>query len=269
MQCDDAKELLSPYLDSEIAPPERAAFESHLAVCQQCADEISAYRKNARLSKELVDPIPPSDLWSQIQSKTEGASCQAKSPVAVSRRMAWKTWRVVVTALLLVGIGITYMILEWPDSNHHKTVNLDSYLTEFARDPEIAQSQLLAKYEHREVTVTEAAQQVSYQPAAAGTLPESVAVKRIRVFEMPCCRCLQTICIVDGKQTVVIFEHDDEHSLRFGQRPSVTCQCKGHRTQIIQFDGHIVASWPKGKRHLTLVGARDLGQVVQFVERLE
>ena len=62
-------------------------------------------------------------------------------------------------------------------------------------------------------------------------LPEGVSVKMVRIFEMPCCRCLQTICTVDGKQTVVIFEHADEHSFEFGHRPSMTCQCAGRKTR--------------------------------------
>jgi anti-sigma factor RsiW len=38
MSCERIQELLSPYLDGELAPAERAEVDAHLAGCPECAD---------------------------------------------------------------------------------------------------------------------------------------------------------------------------------------------------------------------------------------
>ncbi len=265
MHCDEIQELLSPYHDGELSPAERLAVDTHLVECATCTDELTGFEKLSGLAAKLVDPVPPANLWERIDGQRE----VVESPSASTQRSRRKTWTVALAALLLVGTSLTFALFSKHGDEHHRTVNLDDYLTEFANNPAVAQQTLTVKYANQKVDVREAATQLHYQPVAAGRLPDGVAVQEVRVFEMPCCRCVQTICTVDGQQTVVIFEHANEHSFDFGRHPAMTCQCRGRKTRIVQFDGEIVASWAKGQRHLTLIGARDLDQVVQFVERLE
>lgn len=269
MRCDEARELLSPYLDGELAPQQRMGVDAHLVECSDCTAELNDWNSISNLSAKLVDPVPPADLWERIDGANVTRPNQDRVSSTVNRRMSRKVWQVTVAALVLATVGLAFAIFSLPSDADHKIVNLDGFLAEFAENPDTAQKTLIAKYENRVVNVQEAASQLQYQPVAAGKLPEGVSVKSLRVFEMPCCRCLQTVCSVNDKQTVVIFEHADEHSFEFGRRPSMTCRCNGQKTRIVEFDGQMVAAWAKGKRHLTLVGARDLKQVVQFVERLE
>lgn len=269
MQCDEARELLSPYLDGELTPEQRLVVDSHLVECADCAAELVDFESISGYAARMVDPVPPADLWDRIDGQMVGSRTATEPLPEQRRRSRRKIATVIVAALLLVGTGLTVALMQWHGAEHHDTLNLDQYLTEFARDPNVAQNSLLSKYENQEVDIREATAQLGYQPVAAGRLPDGVSVKAIRVFDMPCCRCIQTICTVDKKQTVVIYEHADEHAFEFGDRRSMTCQCKGHKTRIVKFDGQMVASWAKGRRHLTLVGARDLSQVVQFVERLK
>ena len=268
MRCEETRDLLSPYLDGELTPRQRMGIDAHLVECADCTAELNDWNSISDLTAKLVDPVPPADLWKRIDNENVTKPSHGRASPSVNRRASRKVWQVTVAALVLVALGLTFAFISRPDDDH-KTVNLDQYLTQFANDPDAAQKTLIANYENRQVNVREAASQLQYQPVASGKLPEGVSVKSLRVFEMPCCRCLQTVCSVDGKQTVVIFEHADEHSFEFGRRPSMTCQCNGRKTRIVEFDGQIVAAWAMGKRHLTLVGARDLKQVVQFVERLE
>lgn len=269
MQCEEARSLLSPYLDGELTPQQRMAVDAHLTECADCTAEWEDFETISGLAARMVDPVPPAGLWERIESRNATTSGRIDTPLRSQRRARRKVRQFLVAALVLVAAGLTFAIFHWTGDHDHNTVNLNQFLTQFADDPEAAQKTLIAKYENREVNVQEAADELQYQPVAAGQLPDGVSVKTLRVIEMPCCRCLQTVCSVDGKQTVVIFEHADEHSFKFGKRPSMTCQCNGHKTRIVEFDGQMVAAWAKGNRHLTLVGARDLKQVVQFVERLE
>lgn len=266
MRCDETRELLSPYLDGELTPPQRMAVDAHLARCADCASELSDYQSLSDFAARMVDPLPPADLWERIDGARPAPRNSSGPPPTRRRR---RLWQVAAAVVLLIAAAVTLTMIPQGGAAGHKTVNLDSYLTRFAADPDGAQNALIASYENREVGVREASAELNYQPAAAGGLPDGVSVRSMHLFKMPCCRCLQTVCTVEGKQTVVLFEHADEHSFRFGRRPSMTCPCKGKATRIVQYDGRLVASWARGRRHLTLIGARDLSQVVQFVERVQ
>ena len=49
--CRDVAEFLMAYLDRELDPPQRAAFESHLGVCDECVRYLRAYEQTVRLAK--------------------------------------------------------------------------------------------------------------------------------------------------------------------------------------------------------------------------
>lgn len=51
LTCRDVADFLMAYLDRELDPPERAAFEAHLAVCDECVRYLRAYERTVRLAK--------------------------------------------------------------------------------------------------------------------------------------------------------------------------------------------------------------------------
>lgn len=51
---------LSAYLDNELAPAMRERIETHLHVCNECADVLSAFRENRERIKTLEHPAPAS-----------------------------------------------------------------------------------------------------------------------------------------------------------------------------------------------------------------
>lgn len=268
MQCNEVVESLSPYFDGELASAERLAIDEHLAGCAERAEKLESFEAISRLTSKSVDPLPPPDLYERLRSRAESPERATQSTALPSSSSSTRRWLIVASLIAISAVIVTAVF--WPGHHDdHDTVNLDGYLTAFAEDPESAQQHLVGRYENQKATVASAARQLGYQPAAAGRLPDGVTVEQLTMFDMPCCRCLQTICKADGEQTVVVFEHVDEHSFEFGDRPTMTCRCKGRKTRIVEFDGQLVASWMQGRRHLTLIGARDLEQVVAFVERIE
>ena len=85
---------------------------------------------------------------------------------------------------------------------------LSSTWQHFASSPETAQNLLLAKYDGRSVSISEATRQLGYQPAVAAGLPHRYAREAMYVLEMPCCKCVQTICRRDDGKVLAIFEHE-------------------------------------------------------------
>ncbi len=66
MTCRELIDFLAAYLDGELAPAERSAFEAHLAVCPHCVDYLASYRTTILLEKqafggeaEVPEEVPP------------------------------------------------------------------------------------------------------------------------------------------------------------------------------------------------------------------
>jgi anti-sigma factor RsiW len=54
LNCRELIEFLADYLDAELAPQERAAFEAHLAVCPYCVDYLATYRETIHLGRQAL-----------------------------------------------------------------------------------------------------------------------------------------------------------------------------------------------------------------------
>ncbi len=68
LTCRELIDFLATYLDGELAPEPRAAFEAHLAVCPNCVNYLAGYRETIRLGKRAFDPEGelPSDVPSEL-----------------------------------------------------------------------------------------------------------------------------------------------------------------------------------------------------------
>jgi len=60
---------LSEYLDGTLPSAERAAVESHLAVCDACARTVGELRRVVERAADLSDRPPTADLWPGIASR--------------------------------------------------------------------------------------------------------------------------------------------------------------------------------------------------------
>jgi anti-sigma factor RsiW len=60
---------LSEYLDGELAPPERAALEAHLAACPDCRTTLDELRRVVARAQTLDDRPPRADLWPGVAAR--------------------------------------------------------------------------------------------------------------------------------------------------------------------------------------------------------
>lgn len=70
MTCHNCSEKLHDFVDEALAPPDRAAVESHLATCATCQSALASLRAlraaTARLPRELT---PARDLWPTLSAQ--------------------------------------------------------------------------------------------------------------------------------------------------------------------------------------------------------
>jgi anti-sigma factor RsiW len=59
ISCREVLDFLAAYLEGELAPGVRAAFERHLALCPACVDYLESYRETIRLGRAAYDPDGP------------------------------------------------------------------------------------------------------------------------------------------------------------------------------------------------------------------
>ena len=56
LTCRELIGFLTAYLDGELAPEARAAFEAHLSLCPVCVDYLASYRETIRLGRKACEP---------------------------------------------------------------------------------------------------------------------------------------------------------------------------------------------------------------------
>lgn len=276
MECVKVQELLSSYFDDELSVEVRSSVAQHAQACSRCGQELAFFGQMSTMARGLDEPEPPEGIWEGIEASLESEPThRAVVQSAGPPRRAVRRWRLgllATAALVLVATGVVWFATTMRHtSDHHGELaaDFDHYLESFAHDPETAQNVLLAKYGGRSVNVTEATEQLGYRPAVAAGLPKAYSLESMVVLDMPCCKCLKTLCRRNDGKMFAIFEHEEDQADWFGDRPRIETQCNGRPCSLIQADHSLVASWKANKRHLTVVGAHDLEEITDLVEHFQ
>jgi hypothetical protein len=209
--------------------------------------------------------------------------------------MHYRQWAVTaaVAAAILIAIGAPLWLRHQtrrPDAaGRTVALQFDAFLQQFARDPSSAQNVLLASFNGREVDLQEVERTLGYTPVAGDAVPAGYVVNGVYLLEMPQCSCAKVDCGKAGKchcggtcacsqvvyrsaagRTVSVFEHNEPNSAWFGERPAIRCQCNGVPTELVQIDSQqLAATWKRGNRYVTLVGAQNLEEVKNVMEQLQ
>lgn len=265
------KELLSAYYDDELSTDKRTAVADHLAGCDDCAHELGVFRNLSAMAERLSHPEPPAHIWQQLE-KELGKDFQNSS--ARPTLFGWLGWTkqpvvrfgLAIAAALLIALGwFGYTTWFEHDADEQLAAVFGEYLEEFRRDPTTAQNILLTNYKGQAVDVEQVVHTVGYRPVVADGMPEGYTVGETYVMKMPCCTCVECLCQRNDGTTIAIFEHDDEEADWFGDRPQTEAMCDGTRCSLVNLNDGIAATWQRGKRHVTLVGAKDSAEVERLV----
>ncbi|REJ65729.1 MAG: hypothetical protein DWQ31_17480 [Planctomycetota bacterium] len=280
MNCTTTKRLISAYYDNELAADVQSELRRHLEECTKCARTVAQFQQLSRLAARLPDPTPPADLWPRIERALDRTRTnlllRAIRPVFASARATWQTRpavrfaAVAATVLVVVAAGYLLSSVDLREAGHRQVAaDFDRYLNRFHQDVDGAQQILMANYNGQRVDVSDAAAIVRYEPVAATQVPAGYAVDDVSVLEMPCCKCVQVIWQRQAGGHLAIFEHEKEQVTWFGERPSIAARCHGKAVRIVEMDQQLAATWTSGPRQLTLVGARDIDELLQLVLHFE
>ncbi len=106
MECKNIEELLSPYLEDELAQPERQAIEEHLAFCKACV-ELFSFMKEARLS---LSTFPELEISQELVEKLYGVPQKKKRFSLVYDFLLRPSFQpILATATILLTVVSFYM----------------------------------------------------------------------------------------------------------------------------------------------------------------
>lgn len=107
-RCRSYRQLLSAYLDGELTAEERQRLFAHLAICEECQQQLHEYQRlRVRLRAAPPAPLPPShlkqDVWSRLSESERPPARSARWTLAVATTAL--SLIVIVVAALVAGFG--------------------------------------------------------------------------------------------------------------------------------------------------------------------
>ena len=274
MNCSSIRPFLSPFHDDELPPDQHAAVEEHVATCSGCRQELESFAALSEMARPLRES-PLTERWESIAMRLDAPSPPASIVLPGHRflltpkaklRLMWGTIAG-VTALAFV------VLFSWPGSqrtaeHRHMEVNLARFVDAFPKDPAGAQQALERQYPNRIVDADEVVSLVSYRPVAPEKLPGGLRRESVRVFDMPCCKCVQSLYRSPSGGPVAVFEHVNEEPAWFGGKPAITATCCGQAVTLVECGDGLCAAWKGAGRYLTVVGVKTVEELHDFISAI-
>ncbi len=275
MSCDAIKPMLSAFHDGELPPDRDAVVRDHVTRCESCGEDLVRISDMSRMARLLRDVETP-DLWPAITAMLDRPPGElvpaSRGPrrflePEYRRRLVWGT--LVTAAAIMLAVGLTQRPNQPAGDHHRMDADLARFVDVFQRDPDEAQRTLQSQYTSRLVEPNSPFSLVNYQSVAPDELPGGFRRESIRVFDMPCCKCVQTLYAAPGRAPLALFEHVKEESDWFATMPSITATCCGQAVKLVQCGDALCAAWKGAGRFMTIVGAgsvEELSQVIAVIE---
>lgn len=113
-------ELLSTYLDEELAPEETQAVERHLRACPQCEERLSGLRRSVESLRVLGRAVPPAEVLLAVERKVAAEPRRAPglriAGALVDRLEGWLRWPALrpgfagaLVVVLAAGVTLVYL----------------------------------------------------------------------------------------------------------------------------------------------------------------
>lgn len=120
LQCPQARQLFSPYLDGAVTGTEMLALQNHLAECAGCKRQYESLRKTQHLLTSVARPRVPSDLGLRLRVAISHEVAQARrgrfEGLMVRLENTLQAFMVPATAgflsaLIIFGIAMVYFVV--------------------------------------------------------------------------------------------------------------------------------------------------------------
>ncbi|HKY61558.1 MAG TPA: zf-HC2 domain-containing protein [Gemmatimonadota bacterium] len=102
-------DLLSAYLDGDLAAPDREAVERHLAGCRACTAVLEDLGRLVHAAGQLEDREPVTDLWPGIAGRLEGRAPARVVPIQDARPRSRRRFSFTMPQLAAAAIALVVL----------------------------------------------------------------------------------------------------------------------------------------------------------------
>jgi len=255
MNCEQAQTLLSRLHDGELDAPERVPVDAHLKLCPVCSAKLIAMQEISEAVAHWNEPEPPDDMWERLQAQLS-ASSPAPAP---QHRFIVRLRRVAVAALVLLALAVGWLSHR---PGPQPTIVAASSTGGAEGDPSL--DDLLALRAAEPVSLQEAARRVDFRILRSADLPEGCRLEECCLCRSGRCCLVQCKLLCRGEQMLLV-QGNPDHPVSFGNRAVLETQVHGQIARIAQCESCLACSWQNKGTALTLVGPRDMDQLVKLV----
>lgn len=270
MDCEAVTEKLSAFLDGELGSSEELDVQRHLTSCETCRAEFEQFDAMGNIIRRCESCEMQLPEWDSIESRLERAEVLTMWPSI--NRSRWLV-SVLVTA---ASIGFIWLAVSSFRNTRHGGHSHQELAVDFQdvfrlaqTDPQAAIGKLVARYQGKELDRDGTIAYLGYEPTLFQTMPVGFNRTSTHVLSMPCCKCSATVCQRQDGTSLVVFEHKNEQPVWFGDAPCIETQCAGQACKIIESAGSLAVTWKNKDRQLTMVGAKNVNEVSEWVSALK
>src|SRR3954449_2802373 len=109
LHCDEALDLLEPFLDGDLSPAESARLQAHLSGCAACAAELALARRVQAGLRALPQPDCPPELLARVLAAGRGEVVAFPSRARTLRTVRGRIAAAAAVAALAVGGGSLFV----------------------------------------------------------------------------------------------------------------------------------------------------------------
>ena len=249
MHCERARELISPYIDGELAGAERQAVVEHTQSCKACAAIAQDMR---RLSRQIAaagrEPAPKA-LVPRIRAELAAEPVQAPIvPASIAR--AWGTrfarQAAILAAVCVVSSLATWLAIGWPGND----TRIES---------EIVSAHIRSLLQDTPVQVA-SSEQHTVKPWFAGRIDFAPEVKDLSAEGFPLAGA--RLDYIDSKRVGALVYRRRLHVVNVFMWPATTAEPMAPRQSV--FKGYNLVSWSKGGVTYQAVSDLNAGELRQL-----
>ncbi len=269
MNCEEVRSRLSDFYDGELPADRAAEISEHVNSCDVCTAELRSFGQIGGLFHEQCESSNAPGNWVKIVvrlGEQNGRFRRWRFPQSLYRLLPW------MVASLIGAVAIGYWAA-WRTSPDHvervAAAHVHKTLTRFSKKPQAVVDELSSEYEGTLVSLDAAKELLGYELVAAKLPSAGYRVASTHVLKMPCCKCPASLCVREDGSEFLLFEHNEEQLMWFGDSPTISAQCCGKVCHCAQMPDQLAVTWKVGTRYVTAVGVNGLEEITNLMAVVE
>ncbi len=265
MNCEEVRGRLSEFYDGELPADKTAEISEHVNSCDTCTAELRSFGQIGGLFRGECESSIASANWAKIVvrlDKQNGRFRPGRFPRSLYRLLPL----MVASLIAAVTIGYWAALRTSHDKIHRvAAAHVHNTLTRFSLKPRAVVDELSTQYGGTLVSLDAAKDLLGYEPVVSKLPSAGYRVASTHVLKMPCCTCPASLCVREDGSEFLIFEHNEEQPMWFGDSPTISARCCGQVCHCTQMPDQLAVTWKVGTRYVTVIGVNGLEEITSLM----